>query len=286
MFKSILTSKIILLACMMLFISCVHSSGEFYDTDIGIASTKENFVALTKVQDSKNDAERQHRIRAYFCTEKKPKRAIINRIRVYVPKLQAGISLDEAQSFRTEFLSTAKDAISNFYSIATNLIDFRGHRWGGGALGWENYRPYRVVDRNESDYINDIKTVYRDDFVSGVIPKMNEIAGGIADSGQFQHSSQDEIIRFGYFNKGLISHKLPKQKQMEVSILVENFAFIDSSISTSLKRRENAWVDYLKRNTSVKESVSNNPNIFDFEVSLDLAVFCENARSTSDLLTN
>jgi hypothetical protein len=55
------------------------------------------------------------------------------------------------------------------------------------------------------------------------------------------------------------------------------------SIAEALKAREALWIKYIQGQTTVKESVTDDGNVFNFEVSLELNNFCAFGRAVGDL---
>jgi len=57
------------------------------------------------------------------------------------------------------------------------------------------------------------------------------------------------------------------------------------NISDAVKERSDLWQEYIQTFTNVKRSQSADPQIIDYEVSLDLNVFCAYGRPISDFIT-
>lgn len=56
--------------------------------------------------------------------------------------------------------------------------------------------------------------------------------------------------------------------------------------TSAINNRERLWQDYIVAQTSLKESQSDDPQIIDFEVELNLSAFCAYGRLVSDLVTD
>lgn len=74
----------------------------------------------------------------------------------------------------------------------------------------------------------------------------------------------------------------------EVSLLVSEYTFFPPgkvAISESVNRQAGYWFDYLTQNTTVKEAQTKDPQVIEYEATLDLEKFCLYGRNLSDLQT-
>jgi hypothetical protein len=55
------------------------------------------------------------------------------------------------------------------------------------------------------------------------------------------------------------------------------------NLSAAVRERDRLWERYLQTFTSRKEAQSANPRLVDYEVSLDLGLFCAYGRAVADL---
>ena len=58
------------------------------------------------------------------------------------------------------------------------------------------------------------------------------------------------------------------------------------NLSDAIHNRKKIWDDYIAAQTSLKESQTDDPQIIDFEVELNLTAFCSYGRFVGDLVTD
>lgn len=81
---------------------------------------------------------------------------------------------------------------------------------------------------------------------------------------------------------------IPKETQQQMFGDDEFFLHKDGSfdLGAATQRRASIWNAYVASQTSLKEAQTDDPQIIDFQVKLDLNLFCRYGRIVSDLLTD
>lgn len=241
-------------------------------------------------------------IQEYYCKGNKQVRDLVVNTEYIIPKIPSGIAIDDAAK-KQAYLSKRKDELTKRILFSLSGGEERSN--GRGA----NYLKARQSEHNHKDLVESVSenTLEENSYSSKVI---RALLMKPTDSNKF-------ILLYGLQIEGQFSMEDYNDPAhiSELKTLVDNFTLLEplqvqidnydthagtcygcgkdspigidergnQVISKYLRSKDDVWLRYIKRFTSVKEGVAKNPRIINLELNLDLNGFCKYGRAVSDL---
>ena len=226
----------------------------------------------------------------YFCQDQRPIRTPRIRIRAILPNPKKGLDLDTAMSQQKYALEKIRRRVLDVYLYAVGMKGF-----GAGANYWGPPQRVQMTASKLSDAA--LETASEDVRFDPGVPIESDFYLVSANGGDPLYFASRRVFQSAgvVFNttvypplKGLTdrySLLIPKMPKIPNDELKRNFIGGGNWPSSIWTDTSWVWTRYFARYTEVEEAADPNPIFINFDVSLNMEVFCSYGRPVSDLMS-